>query len=157
MTKTPTFIPLLNSVSRAETAAGAAFTEWAQTTTDKRLAKTLRLVAMRESEHGIAFAKRMLELNAEVYDDGLDFTAELTKVVASKRSDLSKMKALGFNKSNPSPDIFDAFFRDKTIDPTTGARLWRYICEERDTGRLLRTEHDRLHAAEKKRKARANR
>ena len=157
MTKPPTFIPLLNSVSRAETTAGEAFTEWAQSTTDKRLAKTLRLVAMRESEHGIAFAKRMFELNTEVYDDGLDFTAELRKVVASKRSDLSKMKALGFNKLNPSPDIFDKFFRDKTIDPTTGALLGRYICEERDTGRLLKAEHDRLHAAEKKRKERANR
>ena len=157
MDNRPTFIPLLNSVSRAETAAGEAFTEWAQSTTDKRLAKTLRLVAMRESEHGIAFAKRMLEFGCEVYDDGLDFTAELRKIVGSKRSDLSKMKALGFNKLGSGPDIFDNFFRDKMLDPTTGALLGRYICEERDTGRLLKAEHDRLGEADKKRKARANR
>ena len=157
MTKTPTFIPLLNSVSRAETAAGEAFAEWARTTTDKRLAKTLRVVAMRETEHGIAFAKRMLEFDCEVHDDGLDFTAELRKLVASKRSDVNKMKALGFNKSDSGPDIFDRFFRDKTIDPMTGALIGRYICEERDTGRLLKAEHDRLHTADKKRKERANR
>jgi hypothetical protein len=45
-------------------------------------------------------------------------------------------------------------FSDKTIDPVTGGLLGRYIAEERDTGRLLRSECQRLQDKEKKAKER---
>ena len=62
MTNTPTYISLLNAISVTETSAGEIFENWADSVTDKKLEKTLRLIEMREKEHGIAFAKRMLEL-----------------------------------------------------------------------------------------------
>jgi len=58
----PTYLGLLNAVAVGEASAEPFFLAWADTTKDKRLATTLRFVAMREGEHGKAFAKRMLEL-----------------------------------------------------------------------------------------------
>ena len=44
-----------------------------------------------------------------------------------------------------TPDIFDSFFRDHTIDIQTGELLGRYIAEERDTLRLLQGCHAQAH------------
>jgi hypothetical protein len=44
------------------------------------------------------------------------------------------------------PDIFDGFFKDHTIDIRTGELLGRYIAEERDTARLLRSCYEQLKA-----------
>ncbi len=151
----PSYLGLLNAISVAETAAGAVFTEWADSTTDKRLAKTLRLVAMREAEHGLAFAKRIMELGFEVRSPDGEPDPHLGSVVRSKRTDLSKLRALKFNKAPGGTDIFDGMFGDKTIDPVTGALLGRYIAEERDTGRLLKAEHDRLADKDRRAKERA--
>tara|TARA_B110000008_G_scaffold228468_1_gene230564 strand:+ start:1141 stop:1626 length:486 start_codon:yes stop_codon:yes gene_type:complete len=154
MTNTPTYISLLNAISVTETSAGEIFENWADSVTDKKLEKTLRLIEMREKEHGIAFAKRMLELGYEVRPDGSDPLEELRKIASSNRSELSKLKALKYNKAPASPDIFDGMFSDKTIDPVTGGLLGRYIAEERDTGKLLRSECQRLQDKEKKAKER---
>ena len=85
---------------------------------------------------------------------GSDPLEELRKIALSNRSELSKIKALKYNKAPVSPDIFDGMFSDKTIDPVTGGLLGRYIAEERDTGRLLRSECQRLQDKEKKAKER---
>ena len=45
------------------------------------------------------------------------------------------------------PDIFDGLFKDHSIDIRTGELLGRYIAEERDTARLLRSCYEQLAAA----------
>ena len=59
------------------------------------------------------------------------------------------MEALGLDRLDrgSEPDIFDKFFNDHTIDIRTGELLGRYIAEERDTGRLLRSCYEQLQAA----------
>lgn len=151
----PSYLGLLNAIAVGETAAGEALGEWAETTTDKRLAKTLRLIALREAEHGLAFAKRIMELGFDVRQPDHDPGAELRKVVQSNRSDASKLRALKFHKGPGTTDVFDSMFSDKTIDPVTGGLLGRYIAEERDTGWKFKAEYDRLHAREQANKQRA--
>lgn len=151
----PSYIGLLNAIAVAETAAGPAFDAWADATSDKRLEKTLRLVGLREAEHGLAFRKRMAELGYDVREPEMDPGAELNKVATSTRSDVSKLRGLKFNREPSGPDIFERMFADKTIDPVTGGLLGRYIAEERDTGRLLKAEFDRLATREQAAKQRA--
>jgi len=151
----PSYLGLLNAIAVGETAAGEALGEWAETTSDKRLAKTLRLIALREAEHGLAFAKRIMELGFDVRQPDHDPGAELRKVVQSNRSDASKLRALKFHKGPGTTDVFDSMFSDKTIDPVTGGLLGRYIAEERDTGWKFKAEYDRLHAREQAKKQRA--
>lgn len=141
----PSYLGLLNALAVAETAAEPLFLAWADATKDKDLAKTLRFVAMREGEHGKAFAKRMLELGYEVRaPEPTSQQDEAIALVTSDRSDIAKFKALKFNKAPGATDVFDSMFADKTIDPTTGAILGRYIAEERDSGRRLAAEYERL-------------
>src|SRR5262249_51901055 len=45
-----------------------------------------------------------------------------------------------------TPDVFDGFFRDHSIDIQTGELLGRYIAEERDTLRLFQGCHAQLQA-----------
>lgn len=151
----PSYLGLLNAIAVGETAAGEALGEWADITTDKRLAKTLRLIALREAEHGLAFAKRVMELGFEVRQPDYDPGASIRKVVHSNRSDASKLRALKFHKGPGTTDVFDSMFSDKTIDPVTGGLLGRYIAEERDTGWKFKAEYDRLHARDQAKKERA--
>lgn len=135
---------MLNALSVAETAAAPLFDTWADTTKDKKLRKALRMVAMREREHGIAFAKRMLELGYEVREPAEPGNADLLKLVGSKKSDVQKFRALKLHKAPGSTDVFDNMFMDKNIDPVTGGLLGRYIAEERDTVRMLYGEYVRI-------------
>lgn len=144
----PTYLGLLNAIAVAETAAEPLFLAWADKTKDDRLAETLRFVGMREGEHGKAFAKRMLELGYEVReppDPGPD--AEQMEIASSRKSDVRKFEELGFGRGQSETDVFDPMFGDKTIDPITGGLLGRYIAEERDSGRLLTAEYQRLKRA----------
>jgi hypothetical protein len=61
------------------------------------------------------------------------------------------MEALALDAldTGAEPDIFDRFFTDHSIDIQTGALLGRYICEERDSGRLLRSCYEQLKATER--------
>ena len=146
----PSYLGLLNALAVAESAAEPLLLAWADTTKDKPLAKTLRFVAMREGEHGKAFAKRMLELGFEVRSPkSTAQQEEAIALVTSGRSDIAKLEALKFNKAPGTTDVFDSMFSDKTIDPTTGAILGRYIAEERDSGRRLAAEYERLVASPK--------
>ncbi len=148
----PTYLGLLNAISVAETAAEPIFTTWADSTKDKKLAQTLRFVAMREGEHGVAFAKRMLELGYEVRRPASAGENPAVKIAGSNKTDLQKFRALKFGKVSGKADVFDNMFADKNIDPITGGLLGRYIAEERDTGRLLAAEYERLLAVDKKAK-----
>ena len=70
--------------------------------------------------------------------------------MTSACSDLEKMEALKLHRldSGDKPDIFDGFFKDHSIDIATGELLGRYIAEERDTARLLRSCYEQLKQAE---------
>ena len=62
----------------------------------------------------------------------------------SNASDAEKVRMLSGDAGGDDKDPFRGFFNDTTIDPQTGALLGRYIAEERDSGRLLRSEYDRI-------------
>ncbi len=145
----PTYLGLLNALAIGETAAEPYLLCWADRTKDKRLAKTLRFVAMREGEHGKAFAKRMLELGYEVRWPDADAPNKAMQIAESDKTDAQKFRALKLGKPSPKTDIFDTMFTDKTIDPITGAILGRYIAEERDSTRRLAAEYDRVAAKER--------
>jgi hypothetical protein len=147
MSDKPSYLGLLNAIALAEGTAEKYLCAWAQVTPSDEVRHVLLTVARREGEHAASFAKRINELGYELRtkdDDGrLDTLMEL---VTSKRSDLEKMKELRLHKldTGDQPDVFDDFFKDHTIDIRTGALLGRYIAEERDSGRLLRSCYEQL-------------
>jgi hypothetical protein len=111
----------------------------------------LLAVAAREGEHQMSFAKRINELGYEVRtkpEDAADADKALA-LVRSDRSDLEKMRTLKLHKldTGDRPDVFDGFFKDHSIDIRTGELLGRYIAEERDSARLLRSCYEQLAAA----------
>ena len=147
----PSYLGLLNAIAVAEAHAHEYLHVWADTTPSEEVRKVLLTVAAREGEHGMSFAKRINELGYEVRcndDSGLQKALEIVK---SDCTDLEKMKALKLNKldTGDKPDIFDNFFKDHSIDIQTGELLGRYIAEERDTARQLRSCYDQLVAAAK--------
>jgi hypothetical protein len=151
MSDKPSYLGLLNAIAVAEARAHAYLTVWADVTPSPDVRGVLLTVAAREGEHGMSFSKRINELGYEVRcndDADLDKAMELVK---SDRSDLKKMEKLKLNTldTGDKPDIFDNFFRDHSIDIRTGELLGRYIAEERDTARLLRSCYEQLAAAEK--------
>lgn len=151
MATKPSYLGLLNAIAVAEAQAHEYLHVWAEATPSDDVRKVLLTVAAREGEHGMSFAKRINELGYEVranVDSGLTKAMEIVK---SDYSDLEKMKALKLHKldTGDKPDIFDGFFKDHSIDIRTGELLGRYIAEERDTARLLKSCYDQLVAASK--------
>ena len=139
MGEKPSYLGLLNAVACAEANAHEYFTAWADVTPDDDVRRVLRIIATREGEHGMAFAKRIHELGFEVRRREDPKHAERMEIAKSDCTDLEKMDALGvtsFCTPDGEPDVFDGFFRDHSIDIQTGALIGRYIAEERDTGRL---------------------
>jgi rubrerythrin len=147
----PSYLGLLNAVSCAETRAHQYLTAWADVTKDPEVRAVLLKVAAREGEHGMSFAKRINELGYEVRPKAQAGPKKAMEIVTSDCSDLEKMKALKLHKldTGDKPDIFDDFFKNHSIDIRTGELLGRYIAEERDTARLLRSCYDQLVAASK--------
>ena len=146
----PSYLGLLNAIAVAEGHAHEYLRVWADATPSADVRKVLLTVAAREGEHGMSFAKRINELGYEVRckdDSGLRKGMEVAR---SDCSDLEKMKALGLEKldTRDKPDIFDGLFKDHSIDIRTGELLGRYIAEERDSARLLRSCYEQLVAAE---------
>jgi len=144
----PTYLPLLNSIAVNEAKGEELLRTWARTTRDRQLRGVLEFVAIREGEHAKAFAKRMCELGYEVDEDSAyqvfkDFDG-LIECVSSNASDGEKVATLGGLDGEDRPDPFRGFFNDTTIDPLTGELLGRYIAEERDSGRRLRAEYERV-------------
>ena len=147
----PSYLGLLNAIALAESRAYAYLTAWMAVTPSPDVRAVLATVAAREGEHGMAFAKRLNELGYTVLDRPDPNQKKKLAVAKSSRTDLEKMEALALDAldTGAEPDIFDRFFTDHTIDIQTGALLGRYICEERDSGRLLRSCYQQLKAAER--------
>lgn len=149
MSEKPTYLGLLNTLSLAETAAHEYLNAWIAVTEHGGVRATLQTVTAREGEHGLAFAKRINELGYTVKPKDDPGQAERMKIAASTTmSDLEKMEAFGLGRGGENnadkPDFFAKIFFDHTIDIRTGELLGRYICEERDSGRLLRSCYEQL-------------
>lgn len=142
----PTYLGMLNAIALGESRAHCYLTEWAGITSDPAVRQVLLTVAAREGEHGMSFAKRINELGYEVRPKPDDRSDKALEIVRSDCSDLEKMEALGLQKldTGSEPDVFDGFFKDHTIDIQTGELLGRYIAEERDSARLLRSCYEQL-------------
>ncbi len=151
MSDKPTYLGLLNAIAVAEARAHTYLCAWAERTPSTDVRRVLLTVAAREGEHAASFAKRINELGYEVRDKDAGETGKALEIVTSDRSDLEKMKALKLHRldTRDEPDIFDNFFADHSIDIQTGELLGRYIAEERDTARLLRSCYEQLKAAAK--------
>jgi hypothetical protein len=137
----PTYLGLLNAISLGETRAYQVLSAWAAVTENPDVRRVISTVAIREGEHGMAFAKRLNELGFSVLDrPDPSFEAKLT-CAQSDCSDVEKFEALRLGGrdvgDSDQPDFLDGLFHDRTIDPQTGALLGRWIAEERDSGRLL--------------------
>jgi rubrerythrin len=147
----PSYLGLLNAIAVAEAQAHEYLQVWADATPSADVRKVLLTVAAREGEHGMSFAKRINELGYEVRCKDDSGRRKSMDIVTSDCSDLEKMKALGLHKldTGNKPDIFDGLFKDHSIDIRTGELLGRYIAEERDTARLLRSCYEQLVAAAK--------
>ena len=145
----PTYLPLLNSIAVNEAKGQILLSAWAATAQDPGLAAALKFVAIREGEHAMAFTKRMCELGHEVCEETAyqvfkDFD-KLVAIAKSPMNDADKVAKLTARASSePRKDPFTGFFNDTTIDPQTGELLGRYIAEERDSGRRLQAEYDRV-------------
>ena len=75
-----------------------------------------------------------------------DASADKTmKVAQSSRSDREKFEKLGLcDLETQVLGIFDDVFKDHSIDVRTGELLGRYIAEEHDSARLLRSCYEQL-------------
>ena len=145
----PSFLPLLNSIAVNEGKAHLLLNKWAEHTRDEQLKSALRFVAIREGEHAMAFTKRMSELGFEVDESSAfqvfkDFD-DLMQFLASDASDADKVRRVsGGEPKEDEEDVFSDFMNDRTMDPATGALMGRYIAEERDSGRRLLAEYQRV-------------
>ena len=151
MSDKPSYLGLLNALSLAESAAYRYLSEWADVTPNPEVRQVLLTVAAREGEHGMSFAKRINELGYELRPKPSDRESFASEVVRrTDCSDREKMEALALQKldTGDEPDYFDGLFRDHSLDIRTGELLGRYICEERDTARLLKRCYEQLCAAE---------
>ena len=147
----PSYLGLLNAIAVGEAQAHEYLHVWADVTPSADVREVLLTVAAREGEHGMTFAKRINELGYEVRCRDDSNLGKALEVVKSDCSDLEKMKALKLHKldTGDKPDIFDGLFKDHSIDIRTGELLGRYIAEERDSARLLRSCYEQLVAASK--------
>ena len=140
MSEKPSYLGLLNAISVAECAAGEYLAAWVAVTPSADVRAVINSIALRESEHGLAFAKRIDELGYSVIPKHDPKHAGRMVIAASTAlSDKEKFEALrlGQPPQSGARDIFDTFFENKDLDPVTGALLGRYVAEERDSGRKL--------------------
>jgi hypothetical protein len=141
----PSYLGLLNAIAVAEGNGHRFLTEWADRSTDPEVETALRTVAAREGEHSYTFARRVVELGYRLRPRPLTDEEKLRmEVAASDQSDQEKFEALGYADDPATSDIFEGYFKDHSIDPITGALLGRFVCEERDSGRILRQAYRRL-------------
>lgn len=151
MSAKPSYLGLLNAISLGESRADTYLRAWAERTPSDDVRNVLLTVAAREGEHGMSFAKRINELGFQVRDNDDGELDKAMAIVTSDSSDLEKMKALKLHRldTGDKPDIFDNLFHDHTIDIRTGELLGRYIAEERDSARLLRSCYEQLKQAQR--------
>jgi rubrerythrin len=142
MSDKPSYLSLLNALAEGEWRGYEYLTAWAAQTDNDDVRAVLRKVAAREGEHAMTFAKRLEELGYEVRrHPQTDRERERAEIAVSAKSDMEKLECLGYGEPYDAdkPDFFDGIFTNRTIDPTTASLLGRYIAEERDTERLLRS------------------
>jgi len=141
----PSYLGLLNAIALNETRAYHYLQGWIATTPDPDVREVLRTVAAREGEHGMTFAKRINELGFEVRekdDQGLEERVPLA--LSPDISDIDKFERFGLHEQEKVLFYFDDIFKDHSIDIRTGELLGRYVAEEHDSSRLLRSCYDRL-------------
>jgi|SRR4051812_31922105 len=140
MSEKPSYVGLLNLISVGESNAECYLDAWANATPHPGVRQVISTVALREGEHGKAFAKRLCELGFNVEPVENPELAEKMAIAASTTlTDKEKFEKLNLCAENPAADeFFGNVFRDAEIDIQTGGLLGRYIAEERDSGRMLR-------------------
>ena len=151
MTETPSYLALLSRIAHAEADAECYLNAWAEATPRDDVRQILQTVALREGEHGKAFAKRICELGYSPEPQTESKMAERLPVTSSTTlTDREKFEKLGFGQpTDPAQlDQFTTMFADKNIDIRTGELLGRYIAEERDSGRLFQACYAQLCAEE---------
>jgi hypothetical protein len=147
----PSYLGLLNAIALGESEAECYLNAWASTTADEGVRQVISTVALREGEHGKAFAKRLCELGFSVLPRPKSDSVDRMAIASSRQlSDKEKFERLGLapRASQSGDDVFSHMFDDTTIDIQTGALLGRYIAEERDSGRMLRSCYAQLCARE---------
>ena len=145
MPEKPTYLGLLNGIALAETSAGHYLTAWADRTESPEVRGVLLTVAAREREHGAAFAKRISELGYELQDKDDPRFEKVMKIAQSSSSDVEKFEKLGLcDVEQGVLGFFDDVFKDHSIDIRTGELLGRYVAEEHDSARLLRSCYQQL-------------
>jgi hypothetical protein len=151
MTDKPSYLGLLNSIANAEAQAECYLDAWAACCPRDDVRQVIATVALREGEHGKAFAKRICELGFALQQRSDGKLEERMSIASSTTlTDREKFEKLDLGReADPSrPDVFARMFEDQTIDIQTGALLGRYIAEERDSGRMLRACYQALCAEE---------
>ncbi len=136
MTEQPRYLGLLRSIANAESDAHLYLSAWRDTTADSEVKALLTTVAAREGEHGMAFAKRVIELGFDFERRESPRLPEDLAVARSDRSDREKAEHFRLDRVDDVLSFFDDVFKDHTIDIRTGELLGRYIAEEHDTARL---------------------
>jgi hypothetical protein len=148
MSEAPKYLGLLNAIALAEARAHGYFEAWSAVTPNPAVKAVLQTVSWREGEHGMAFAKRINELGYELRETDDAASTRAMEIASSTRSDIEKFEELRLTNLNDEIlTFFDNVFADHTIDVQTGALLGRYIAEEHDTGRLLRSCYEALVAS----------
>ena len=149
MSDKPSYLGLLNAIAVGESRAHCYLDVWINTCTNPDVKSVLAKVSAREGEHGKSFAKRLNELGYSVREKDDPRFAKQMQIAGADCSDLEKMEALGLGRldTRDKPDIFDDVFKDHSIDIATGELLGRYIAEERDSARLLRSCYEQLKAS----------
>jgi len=149
MSDKPRYLSLLNAIALNEGKAHRYLQAWIETTDDPEVKAVLQKVSWREGEHGMSFAKRLNELGYTVRDKGEYITEERHEIATSSLSDREKIEKLGLHELDKLLGYFDTVFKDHTIDIETGELLGRYIAEEFDSARLLRSCWEQLCARDK--------
>ena len=145
MTDKPSYLGLLNAIAQAESRAHRYLTAWTESTTDPGVRQVLRTVALREGEHGMAFAKRINELGFELREKPDPRFEVQMEIASSQLSDLEKMEKLSLGQLETDIlTFFDTVFKDHSSDIRTGELLGRYIAEEHASARLLRSCYHEL-------------
>ena len=158
MADKPSYLGLLNAIAVGERDAGAYLAAWADVTPSDDVRGVIRSIALRESEHSLAFEKRLDELGYSVIPRPDPNHEERMAIAASTTlTDREKFERLGLTRQPEAgrPDVFDRFFENKDLDPVTGGLLGRYVAEERDSGRRFAACYAALPAPTPAKKPRA--
>ena len=147
VTAKPGYLGLLNAISLAESAAGVYLEAWAKATPNPDLARTLRLVAARETSHGDVFCRRITELGFELRRKPDPRAAErLAKLADPTIRDLEKIPARSAEDADPFADIRRRLAEGEFDAMTANLMNW-YIAEEKDSARRLGEAYDGVRRA----------